>query len=814
MRSRLLPAAILTLAFASPALAAIPEGDALKKFTSGGHVLGFDSNGYFTSNGTYALRVRFEGSAGSEPIASGAEQGTASPSEQAPALEKVSYKDIWPGVDLVYDAPDGGIARSTWTVAPGVDPGLIRLAYNRPVRLTERGDLQIGFETGTITESAPIAWQVVDGRREPVEVAFAAVTDGPVGFVVGEYREDLPLVIDPTLTWNSFLGGNGYDVANTIVIDSGGYVFVGGQSDAGWGAPVREHSGNVDRFAAKLNPAGNLLWHTFLGGPENDWGTKLTIDAEGGVLVAGHSYGVWGNPLRAFSNAPNAFAAKLDQSGNLAWSTFLAPSSGGSESDGIEVDPAGNIYFGGCSGDSWGNPIRAYSASRDRFAAKLNSDGELIWNTFLGGQGDDCGTDIAIDTNGNLYLLGNSSSSWGGPVRPHSGDTDAFTALLDSSGNLIWSTFLGGDDYDYGAGIAVDEGGNALITGHSNAHWGNPVRANAGGRDGFAVKLDSSGEILWHTFIGGTGSDIARAAEIDDGGFTYITGASGDGWQEAESTFSGSPDAFIVKLDTSGEQVWSIFLGGDEDQAGHDVALGANDSIFVAGGTRASWGSPISAYNGGGDAFVAKVAQQFCGNSTIDDGEQCDDGNTIDGDCCSSTCEIEPADTVCGPAADICDIEEVCDGTSSTCPADERLPDTDTDGTCDAYDICPDDPDPSQADTDEDGLGDACDPCTGGIEAYKPLLKATNFATAAGDDKLKYKAKLIFDDAVSISPQTQGFRLLVEDASGDVLIDLDIPAGLYDPIARSGWIPTPNGKKFQYITETPVDGMLYVPLKV
>ena len=246
------------------------------------------------------------------------------------------------------------------------------------------------------------------------------------------------------------------------------------------------------------------------------------------------------------------------------------------------------------------------------------------------------------------------------------------------------------------------------------------------------------------------------------------------------------------------KDTWAELAPLPEDRVVHSmVAVG--DRVFLLGG---AWGS------GNTHRFYEFIPPPTCGDGELGLDEECDDGNFEDGDCCSSTCEIEPANTVCGPAADICDIEEVCDGTSPTCPADERLPDTDTDGTCDAYDICPDDADPSQADTDEDGLGDACDPCTGGIEAYKPLLKATNFATSAGDDKLKYKAKLIFDDAVSISPQTQGFRLLVEDADSEVLIDLDIPAGLYDPIARSGWIPTPNGKKFQYITKTPVDGML------
>lgn len=98
--------------------------------------------------------------------------------------------------------------------------------------------------------------------------------------------------------------------------------------------------------------------------------------------------------------------------------------------------------------------------------------------------------------------------------------------------------------------------------------------------------------------------------------------------------------------------------------------------------------------------------------------------------------------------------------------------------------------------------------CKAGIAAYKPLVKATNFATPEADDKLNYRARLIFTEAVALNPDTQGFRLVVEDANAQVLADLRIPAGLYDPLTRSGWIPSPSGKKFQYITKTPVDGIV------
>ncbi|MDG1400884.1 MAG: DUF4215 domain-containing protein [Candidatus Binatia bacterium] len=200
-----------------------------------------------------------------------------------------------------------------------------------------------------------------------------------------------------------------------------------------------------------------------------------------------------------------------------------------------------------------------------------------------------------------------------------------------------------------------------------------------------------------------------------------------------------------------------------------------------------------------------------CGDGIVDAGEACDDGNTYNGDCCSSTCDIEAAGTVCRPMADICDQEEVCDGIEGFCPADERIADLDADGVCDDIDICPEVADREQSDADGDGLGDACDPCTGGVTAENAVLQATNFVTPEADDKLSFKADLVFPAPVALSPQTNGFRLLVEsadaEAGGDVVLELAVPAGLYDPLTRSGWIPAANGKKFQYVTKEMIGGM-------
>jgi hypothetical protein len=416
-------------------------------------------------------------------------------------LGRVTYTELWPGISVTYDTAHGGIVRSTWEVAPGADPALIRLRYNRPVSLNADGTLAVTYETGAMTESAPVAWQDGDGKRHAVEASFTKLGQAEVGYRVGSYRHDLSLKIDPTLSWNTFLGGS--DNAYGIAVDASGSVYVVGYSDTSWGTPVNAHSGGgvSDAFVAKLNSSGALIWNTFLGGTSPDVGTDIAADAGGSVYLAGYSDTSWGTPVNAHSGGgvSDAFVAKLNSSGALIWNTFLGGAFGDS-GWAIALDASGNAYVAGTSYGAWGTPVNAHNGGgvSDAFAAKLNSSGALTWNTFLGSSSDDEGYGIAADASGNAYVAGHSGDTWGTPVDAHNGGPfwDAFVAKLSSSGALTWNTFLGGTANDSGNAIAVDASGNAYVAGISYGTWGTPVRAYTGSTDAFAAKLSSSGALV------------------------------------------------------------------------------------------------------------------------------------------------------------------------------------------------------------------------------------------------------------------------------------------------------------------------------
>ena len=207
-------------------------------------------------------------------------------------------------------------------------------------------------------------------------------------------------------------------------MDRGNNVYVTGNSFSTWGEdPIRAHSGNHDAFVAKLTSNGTMVWNTFLGSTSSDYGRGIAVGgAADNVYVIGQSSG-------------SVFVAKLYSSGALQWTSYM----GSSEDDlagGIAVDQNEYIYVVGSSLSSWGDPVRYHSTGGfwDAFAAKYNSSGTRIWNTFLGSGHDDFGSGIAVDGSGNVYVTGISFLTWDTPRRAHAGDNDAFVVKLNNIG--------------------------------------------------------------------------------------------------------------------------------------------------------------------------------------------------------------------------------------------------------------------------------------------------------------------------------------------------------------------------------------------
>jgi len=581
------------------------------QFVAGGHVLGFRKGDVFIASGVHALRIEFINARPVLPVDEGASPDTGNNRHAAKPLGRVSYSDLWDGVTLVYKGHGTGVVKSTYTVQPvGIDAASpvdrIRLRYNVPVAVDRSGNLVFSFDTGDMKESRPVAWQDIKGEHIPVEVSFCSLSEREVGFKVGSYDPQLPLVIDPVLSWNTFMGSSSDDEGSAIAVDGSGNVYVAGYSEDTWGTPVNPHAGFADAFAAKLSTSGVRQWNTFMGSESLDYGLAIAVDGSGNVYVAGWSFVTWGTPVNPFAGSSDAFAAKLNSSGVLQWNTFMG-SAYEDDCFAIAVDGSGNVYVAGYCYATWGLPVNPFAGGGDAFAAKLSLSGVRQWNTFMGSVSDDEGYAIAVDGSGNVYVAGESDATWGTPVNPHAGETDAFAAKLSTSGVRQWNTFMGGSSYDCGFAIALDGSGNVYVAGWSFVTWGAPVNPHAGSADAFAAKLNLSGVRQWNTFMGSAYTDYGRAIAVDTSGNVYVAGYSHATWGLPVNPFAGGGDAFAVKLSTSGVRQWNTFMGSASQDVSRGIAMDTSGNVYVAGTSEATWGTPVNPYAGGWDVFITKL---------------------------------------------------------------------------------------------------------------------------------------------------------------------------------------------------------------
>lgn len=415
--------------------------------------------------------------------------------------------------------------------------------------------------------------------------------------------------VGTNVAWSTFQGtADGVVWGMAVATDALGYVYVAGHSLGTWGTPVAPFQGFIDAYVAKFTPWGGLVWNTFLGGGDRDSASGIAVDKDGNVFVIGLSKSTWGTPVSPFSGSESVFVAKLNALGQRTWHTFENGAST-SEAGGIAVDSKGNAFVCGTSYGSWGTPVNRFAGS-GAFVAKLNASGALIWNTFA--PAGSCGLGIALQGS-NVLLAGYSDRGWAGALKRYAGGRDAFALKLNSLGVRRWSTFAGGSSDDTATGIAADSAGNIYLTGTSKGTWGAPGRPFAGGSDAFVAKLSSGGLARWHTFLGSSDSDEAAAIAVSGAGYVYVSGQGSASWGDPFRAFAGpdTKNAFAAKLDPSGALLWNGFLGGTGFvTGGKGISASPRGDIVVTGTGYGSWGTPFDPFVGTeGNAYVASIRE-------------------------------------------------------------------------------------------------------------------------------------------------------------------------------------------------------------
>ncbi len=406
---------------------------------------------------------------------------------------------------------------------------------------------------------------------------------------------------------------DGIDISYSIAHDNSGNTYITGLTEdstssiATKGAYQTSYGGNRgDAFLAKFNCAGGLEWATYFGGKGIDEGDAVAVDDSGNIYLTGQTNSATGIATKgtyqtAFAGK-NGFLAKFNANGALQWSTYYGGNGGG-----IAIDEhSGNIYLtGGTYNNSGVATTGAFQTSLmgmyDAFLAKFSPSGSLLWGTYYGEASFIGGVGAALDSSGNVYFTGTTSTFSGMATNgayQTSGDTiwdDVFLAKFSGSGSRLWATYYGGPGLEECRAVATD-GANVYITGSTKSGTGIATAgayqtSYAGGvyfGDAFIAKFSSSGSILWGTYFGGSNDDGAFGISVDSIGNVYIAGQSNslsgiitkNAYQDTGNSING--DAMVAKFSSAGSLEYGTYYGS----VGEVYGLGTDNAgnAYITGG--------------------------------------------------------------------------------------------------------------------------------------------------------------------------------------------------------------------------------------
>lgn len=607
-------------------------------------------------------QMRLEGSGETEAVFSHFNGPASSWKSHARSFSRITYRNIWPGIDLEYS---GTVRRMKYSfrVSPGADPSMIGLSYRGATRvgINSKGELEVATPAGGFHDESPVSIQRNPNKAQNIATSYRLGSKGDVstyGFNVAAYDRTRELIIDPAvLIYSGFIGGSGDDAAYAIAVDSARNAYVAGETSSTQtnfpvvaGPDLTYNGGGSDAFIAKVNAAGTaLVYCGFIGGAQSDRGRAVAVDSGGNAYVVGETFSdqttfpVLTGPGLTANGAPDVFVTKVNPAGTgLVYSGFIAGASR-DFATGIAVDSGGNAYVVGYTESNQASfpvvagPDLTYNGGIDGFVAKVNPAGSgLIFSGYVGGDEDDYARAIAVDSTFNVYIAGDTASTQtafpvvtGPDLTYNLGPTDAFVVKVNANGGgLGYSGYIGGPGSDAGYGIAVDSAGNAYVTGETNATGfpvvGGPDASFNGATDSFVTKVNPSGSALVYSgFIGGTGIDRGFGIAVDTAGNAYVTGETSS-FQTSfpvvggpQLVSNGLLDAFVARLNPAGSLlVYAGYIGGPGNDYGRAVAVDSDGSAYVAGYTESTTGFPTTAgpdlsYNGGfTDAWVARIERR------------------------------------------------------------------------------------------------------------------------------------------------------------------------------------------------------------
>lgn len=576
-----------------------------------------------------------------------------------PTYHKVLVEDAFPDVDVVYYEHEGQLEYD-FVVAPNRPPVDLRLRFEgaTSVDLDADGNLAIALPHARLSQHRPRVRARLGDEESTVDCHYEKLGPFEVAIRLGPYDRAATVLIDPVLSYSTYLGGELFDEARAVAVGPDGSAYVTGFTispnlPVSGSAFQGANAGVIDVFVTKFAPTGVApLYSTYLGGANADESSAIAVDEAGNAYVAGHTLSAdfpvtsAAQPVHggvSYFGLGDAFVAKLAPNGaSLLYSTFLG-GSGDDEVRGIAVDAEGSAVVVGRTYSSdfpresafQGNIGSPGETFPDAFAAKLAPNGtSLRYSTFLGGEGTDEAYAVAVDADRNAYVGGYTDSEafpTEAAFQPDGGG-DGFLTKLSAEGDLGYSTYFGGSGIDAVYGVAVDAAGRAVAVGETDSAdfpLAAPHQDHLGGTyadcwdfygcgDAFVSRFAADGQgLVFSTYFGGKGTDLATGVSLDPLGNIHVTGnttsvdlPTADPIQDANGG-GALVDAFVVRFSSDGMLGAATYVGGTDVDKAFGIAADSSGSAYVVGVTASAdfpTQAPYQPENfGSTDAFLTKV---------------------------------------------------------------------------------------------------------------------------------------------------------------------------------------------------------------